>query len=347
MSMVRIAWVWSRRIFIVLVAIGVAFLWANLSDNPERRPVLALMQYLPYPVYLGPALLALVASCWMGWLWRGIAMASLGVVLTAIMGLCIGHADEGYGRIRFMTYNVKAYHALWRDPHGFDELALEILRHDPDVMVLQDAGELIRLEQTRPELFKTMVADRHRFSFGQYLIASRFPLKDCGEGWIPFGSQMHSFIHCVLMAHGQEVDVVTVHFITPRDGLNAARREGLKGLGAWSENMHNRLGQAGLLAEQIRQFKPVRPRIVAGDLNAPESSAVVKTLLHTGLRDAYSSAGFGYGYTHGHSLKPGLSLLRIDHILVSDSIGVVDADVGGKIASEHRPVIADLLLVKQ
>lgn len=346
MMRARGRWGWLWQAFVLMTAIGVAFLWSNLSDNPERRPVLALLQYLPYPVYLGPAVLALLASFWLTWPWRVLSAAALVVVLVPIMGFCFGHADEGYGRIRFMTYNAKAYYASLR-PHGFDELAMEVMQHDPDVLVMQDSGEMNRLEQSRPELFHAIVGDRHTYGYGQYLIASRFPLKDCAPGWIPFNMQMHSFAHCVLKAHGQEIDLVTVHFVTPREGLNATRHEGLKGLKTWGDNVDNRLGQAGLLAEQMRQFKPVRPRIVAGDLNAPESSAVVKTLLHTGLRDAFSSAGFGYGYTHGHSLRPGLSLLRIDHILVSDSIGVVDADVGGKIASEHRPVIADLLLVKQ
>lgn len=346
MMRARGKWAWLAKAFVLAVAMGVAFLWSNLSDNPERRPVLALLQYLPYPVYLGPAMLALLLSFRLAWPWRVLSASALFVVLVPIMGLCIGRADEGYGRIRFMTYNAKAYYASLR-PHGFEELAMEIMQHDPDVLVMQDSGELNHMQQRRPEVFRAVVGDRHTYGYGQYLIASRFPLKDCAPGWIPFNMQMHSFAHCVLQAHGQEIDLVTVHFVTPREGLNAARREGVKGLKTWGNNVDNRLGQAGLLAEQMRQFKPVRPRIVAGDLNAPESSTVVKTLLHTGLRDAYSSAGFGYGYTHGHSLKPGLSLLRIDHILVSDTIGVVDAEVGGKVASEHRPVIADLLLFRQ
>jgi endonuclease/exonuclease/phosphatase (EEP) superfamily protein YafD len=85
--------------------------------------------------------------------------------------------------------------------------------------------------------------------------------------------------------------------------------------------------------------------IVAGDLNAPAQSLVVRTLLDSGLRDAFSSASWGYGYTHGHSLRPHLfSTIRIDHILVSPEIGVADCFVGGKAGSEHRPVIADLWL---
>ncbi len=55
------------------------------------------------------------------------------------------------------------------------------------------------------------------------------------------------------------------------------------------------------------------------DLNAPESSPVIRALL-------------------------GFSFLRIDRILVSPELGVIDAFAGGAQASEHRPVIADLLL---
>ena len=116
-------------------------------------------------------------------------------------------------------------------------------------------------------------------------------------------------------------------------------------LGCGTGNMLARLEQAGLLAEHLRLMSG--PTVLGGDLNAPEASAVVQTLLNTGLRDAFSAAGSGYGYTHGHHLLRGLSFLRIDHILVSKDIGVSDAFAGGREASQHRPVIADLWVHRQ
>lgn len=337
-------WMWLWRAVVLSVAMGVTFVWWTLSGSPEQRPVLALLQYVPYPVYLTPTVLSLLVSLWLGWAWRVLALGSLVVVLTAIMGLCLGQADEGHGRIRLMTYNVKSYYAGLR-PHGFSELALEIMQHDPDVIVMQDATQIPGLAQSRPQEYRALMGGRQAYAFGQYVVASRFPLKDCAPGWISYRDKRHSFVHCVLQAPGKEIDLVTVHFLTPREGLNATRQKGLQGLEDWSGNMNDRLVQSGLLAEQLRQMK--RPRIVAGDLNAPQTSAVVKTLLNTGMRDAYSSAAWGYGYTHGHSLRPGLSWLRIDHILVSEDIGVVSAEVGGTLASQHRPVIADLLLHRE
>ena len=331
------------RLFVVLTALGVGVLALVLVYFPDRHALLAYLQYLPYPVYLAPVVAATLCTAWLGWRWRVLAGLSVLVVLTVVMGLCLGQPDEGYGRVRFMTYNVKADLAVG-EANGLGELTSEILVHDPDVLVMQDAGSLMGVKYRQPEVFAALVGKREVYAYGQYLVASRWPLKDCAPGAIPFRDKKHTFVHCVLTVHGKEVDLVTVHFLTPRDGLNAVRHEGLTGLEDWRENMLDRMNQSRGLAEQVSRMK--RPRIVAGDLNAPERSAVVQNLLHTGLRDAYSSSSRGYGFTYGHSLKPGISFLRIDHVLVSDDIGVAAAYAGGSKASQHRPVVVDLQMTR-
>ena len=66
-------------------------------------------------------------------------------------------------------------------------------------------------------------------------------------------------------------------------------------------------------------------------------------LLALGLRDAFASAGRGYGYTYGHTLRPRFSFLRIDHILVSPDFAVRDEPASAVTTRpDHRPVIADL-----
>ena len=333
----------------VLLAVAtVLLLLVGEFIEPQSWPALVLVNYAPFPAYLLPVALAAVASFWLGWAWRVVAVSALLVVLTVVMGFAWGQADEGHGRVRFMTYNIKGYLAV-RQEGGVAKLALEVNEHQPDILVMQDASQLASAAQDGPDVVKQVVGSRHVHHFGQYIVASRWPLRGCQVGGIPILGKSHGFVHCRVAVEGEggavELNVVTVHLISPRDGLNAARREGISGLDEWQENMLSRLQQAGLLAEHLRHIQG--PIVLGGDLNAPETSVVLRTLMNTGLRNAFSSAGRGYGHTHGHSLIPGLSFLRIDHILVSEDIGVVDAFAGGATASQHRPVIADLLLHRQ
>lgn len=336
------------RLAVVLVLVGVAALLAGRLEGSGQSALLALSQYLPYPVYLVPSVLAVVAAfACLGWAWRGLSLLALGACLTVLMGLSWGHPEEGHGRVRFMTYNVKSYLALKR-PDGPQALAREIFEHQPDILVMQDAGQLVDVEgNVRSADLLRVVGEgwQHAYATDEYVVLSRWPIRQCRNGAVPVGDEPHVFAHCDIDVEGVTLQVITVHLITPRKGLLAKHRGQARwlGLGEWQDNMLLRMRQSGLLAEYLRQL-PAGPRIVAGDLNATEDSVVVQTLLNTGLRDAFSSAGRGHGFTHGHSLLKGLSFLRIDHILVSPEIAVFDAFTGGAHASQHRPVIADLYL---
>jgi vancomycin resistance protein VanJ len=306
---------------------------------------LEISRYLPYPVLLAPAIAALLLSCWLGRRWLIASALTLGLVVTLAMGLAWGRPDTGGMPLRFMTYNVKAYKAVLRSG-GFAALADEVALHRPDIVVLQDNVGATRTQAAAMWPGGRAFGLPHAYMFEEYLIASRYPLHDCAPGRIDYRGQAHGYLRCSVGVNGVVLDVVSAHFESPRGGLNAARREGLDGAGDWRQNHEERLGQARALARDLRNsvHRSARPLIVAGDLNAPESSPVIRTLQGIGLRDAFSSAGHGYGYTYGHALRVGFSFLRIDHVLVSAQIGVAACFVGNANASDHRPVIADLLL---
>lgn len=336
------------RWFVVLVLVGVVGLLFGRLEGSGQSALLALSQYLPYPAYVLPSVAAVGVAFWcLGWAWRALSVAALGACLTTLMGLSLGSPEEGHGRLRFMTYNVKSYLAL-QQPGGVERLAHEVFEHQPDILVMQDAGQLVDVEGNVRSADLLRVVGKgwpHAHATDEYVLLSRWPIRQCKHGAIPVGDEPHVFAHCDVDIDGQTLQVITVHLITPRMGLvgKHAGQSRWLGLGEWQDNMLLRMRQTGLLAEYLRQL-PRGPRIVAGDLNATEPSVVEQTLLNTGLRDAYSSASFGYGFTHGHSLLNGLSFLRIDHILVSQEIAVADAFTGGAQASQHRPVIADLYL---
>jgi endonuclease/exonuclease/phosphatase (EEP) superfamily protein YafD len=332
---------WVARFAVLGVAVPAVLLASAYRAEPLGSWWLELLQYAPYPAFLLPALLAVVLSWRLNRVWRLIAIGALGLVTTIIMGFVFGHADAGSGGLRMMTYNVKSYRAV-RQAGIYEALEREVAQHHPDLLVMQDADELIAARRSAPAIAQSIFAGRHVFSRDQYIVVSRYPLRDCRAGDLSFRGQPHSYVRCLVAVDGKEIELFTAHLLSPRRGLNATRREGAEGIDDWQQNFEDRLSQSRTLAADVAKHE--RPLIVAGDLNAPETSPVIRTLLDRGLRDAFSSAGRGYGYTHGHSTMLSISFLRIDHILVSPEIGVVDAFAGGKEGSEHRPVIADLLL---
>ncbi len=107
-------------------------------------------------------------------------------------------------------------------------------------------------------------------------------------------------------------------------------------------NAEQRLFEAGRLADYVA-VEP-GPTLVTGDLNAPVQSLVCRRLFGAGLRDAFTQAGFGYGYTYGGYTRVRRPYVRIDHILASRQWQVRHCWVGNAAGSDHCPVIADLTL---
>lgn len=329
------------RVVVILVVAGIVVLAAGYKVGPEHFWLFALAQYVPYPAFLLPSLAAVGLSITLGWGFRLAALLGLGLVLTSVTGLEFNRGEGGSGRVRLMTYNIKDYVSA-RHANGLAAVAQEIDRHDPDIVVLQDARQVA--DDGAADKLLAILGGRRNFSFGQYVVASRFPLRDCSRRDIPFREEAHTYVTCIVEINGIEFQLVTVHFITPRSGLAAIRADPLGAIGEWKENVSDRMTQAEELADDLRSRR--LPLVVAGDLNAPDTSLVVRTLLETGLRDAFATAGVGYGHTWGHSLSLRFSFLRIDHILVSPEFAVADCFAGGPLGSEHRPVIADLSLTR-
>jgi endonuclease/exonuclease/phosphatase (EEP) superfamily protein YafD len=332
------------RVVVALLLASVLALTAAqqlVSDGPWW---LELSRYLPYPLLVAPAVVALLLSLGLGWRWLAAAIATVALFATVAMGL-VWNADRGGAApvdVRFMTYNVKALLAIER-PGGLAALAAEVERHHPDVVVMQDSSPLMR--GRNPERPGPMFGLPEVRKESQYVIASRWPLRDCTTARADAGGEALLFARCSVERPGGAFELVDVHLESPRSGLVAARKEGLDGIDLWQNNHSGRLAQARALAVVLRTS--ARPLVLGGDLNAPDSSAVIQSLLAIGLRDAFASAGRGWGYTYGHRLRPRFSFLRIDHVLVSDDVEVVRAFVGGKDASDHRPVIADLRLPRR
>lgn len=82
-----------------------------------------------------------------------------------------------------------------------------------------------------------------------------------------------------------------------------------------------------------------RPTVLLGDLNARPGAPELRPLLAR-LRDAWQEAGSGEGYTYPAATPD----RRIDYVLVSEGVRVREIRVVATGASDHRPVVADLVL---
>ena len=331
----------AARLFVVAVAAAIAALTLAQRSGTGAWWV-ELSRYVPHYWVLLPCLAAFIVACGLGRRWALASLVAPALVLTVTMGWQWNRGEAGERRVRLMTYNVKLSGESESSPSTLG-VGLEVARHDPDILVMQDAVGLRapfggRSRPGLPPLFGLS----HVHAAGQYVVASRLPVRGCTSGPLAGPPEGIGYLRCSFDAHGTALTVVNVHFKSPRGGLSATRQEGVEGAADWRDNVDERLAQSRELARRLAAMP--RPLVVAGDLNAPESSPVVRQLLATGLRDSFSAAGRGYGFSYGQSMRAGLSFLRIDHVLVSADLGVSRSVVGGGEASEHRPVIADLVL---
>lgn len=87
-----------------------------------------------------------------------------------------------------------------------------------------------------------------------------------------------------------------------------------------------------------------QPTILSGDFNATASHAQFRSVLDAGWTDAAAVKGCGTDLTWPVNRGTGVTLLRLDHVLVNDRVQVLGVREGDANNSDHRPVIATLRL---
>lgn len=335
----------DRRTWAV-VLLNLAYLLALLTlsltnaAGPEGWWLGSLNLYLPQWLWalpilvLGPLTWALARR--LTW----VPLAALVWVFGPIMGLCwhggwparpdgpiLGAAS---GHLRVMTYNVK-----WgrRDA---DAVIRDIAAFHPDLIQMQDSGGVAEGTIGRALTGWNVQVD------GQYLVASRLPLSPLQAYDISYPGSQHHCVRYTLRVSGAEIAVYNVHLLSPREGLISVRH---RQTGGMEGNAEQRQFEAGRLAKLVGA--ETGPTLVTGDLNAPVQSLVCRSLFGAGLRDAFTEAGFGYGYTYGGYTRIGQPYVRIDHILASRQWQIRHCWVGNAVGSDHCPVIADLTLKRE
>jgi endonuclease/exonuclease/phosphatase family metal-dependent hydrolase len=84
-------------------------------------------------------------------------------------------------------------------------------------------------------------------------------------------------------------------------------------------------------------------RVLAGDFNASLDHAALRAVLRRGYVDAAQAVGRALTWTWAPLNWP-VPRLTLDHVLVDPRIGVATVDVVAVRGSDHRAVVAELVL---
>ena len=228
-------------------------------------------------------------------------------------------------RLRVLAWNIHA------GTGGMDRIAGEIRRWQPDVVILTEARPGARaMRQSLAQLFP----DWSRSEAEDVFLASRSPAAAEAATALP-GFPPRAIAQLRLRVNGRMVTVLGTHFVTAFRG-DTLRHRSRRLPDVVRETSAVRLREAEV-ARRLAARLP-GPLILAGDLNTPPRGRIYGRL-RTQFQDAFATAGWGWGHTFS-SRRP---LLRIDYVLTR---GLTPAGcwVGVRGPSDHRPVIADLIL---
>ncbi len=316
--------------YAVLVLSVLVFLW-TLGDRWWPATVVLFaprwLWLVPLPVL---ALATLGARGVRGRNWA-IQGATALVVVGPLMGLHVPFTRLLDGRpsgttLRIMTLNRHKFHT---DP---ERLSTLVERERIDIVCFQEAGAGIPLDPV--------------FLWGwehnaDHTLFSRFPIvammEDSSDDYWPeydFWVVRHRRV-IVRLPDGQDVVVASAHMPTPRTAVRFA----LNGEGDRASRYSDwRWRQLGELAQVLAKTRDL-PTLVGGDLNTPGDSPLIG-LLRSDFQLAFNRAGWGYGYT-----RPAwLPWVGIDHVLVSPHFTVTHCWVGPDVGSDHRPMVAEVVL---
>jgi endonuclease/exonuclease/phosphatase (EEP) superfamily protein YafD len=180
----------------------------------------------------------------------------------------------------------------------------------------------------------------HTARRGELLVASRYPILDLAAAPRASGRKNAPAIRCDIDTPAGTVHFHCLHLYTLRKGLDAVIARKWKGASELERVSAIRNEESSIAARFAGECEG--PAVVLGDFNMPADSVIFGRDWGD-WQDAFAMRGFGFGYSFT-SRRIGL---RIDHVLADASHWqVASCDLGPDLAGQHRPVIAELLLLE-
>jgi len=259
--------------------------------------------------------------------------AAAAIFLTALMGFNIPwhHWRRCSGQsVRIMTYNVA------QGAGGATAIASVISSAGPQIVCLQEVRDDAKRGDPLAALIRGLPGEWYAARHEDLAVLSRFPFRRVTRHAMPLRPG-RGIIVATVRVGGNVLSVVNTH----PSGAAAQRATS----GGRLRRLARRMGATSrVISAQAEGTVAVARKapgsaVVVGDFNMPRLSPAYRRI-SAGYRDAFRAAGWGFGYTY-RSNRP---FQRIDYVFVGNGIGVRDCRVIGSRASDHRPVVADLVL---
>jgi len=303
---------------------GLFIAWAVVRLTGSEPTLAApLLAFTPYAALgaLALTLLALLRRRWLSVLVIGATTAALGlpVLPRAMADLRPTRPVTNAVLLRIMTVNLGGGRA---DPAGLVAL---VTRHQADVLTVAEVMPDSRATLGRAGLEKVLpfVAEATKAGTTGTAIYSRYPIRNAGVhgNTGPWLAQAYGL---VTVPHTAGVRVESVHPAPPRPGNFAGWRRDL--------------------ASQPAAATDGPPQILAGDFNATLDHQALRRILGLGWSDAADVVGQGLHGTWGPYAGKPIPPVAIDHVLVSRRVAVRDVQMFRLRGTDHRTVLATLLI---
>lgn len=340
---------WVRR-GTLFNGVLIVVLWVIEFHIAERHWISAIITYVPQHGVLLPVagvLLLALRHRQKRWAWANAVLLVLAAhvflgyqIPTQSTWARLQRRDETASTasipLRVMSYNIMG------GRRGMKAFLQTIRAQKPDVLCVQEAEAWKSFDPT-PALQKALpdygcVRSAEVTTFSKYPIVSR---------------QIHPFpawssrvvLETALDVQGRRVRVFNVHLNTihlssrsPYRGQNFPTRV--------SSSLRNRSEQLAVLLAALdnpnQSTLRGAPTVIAGDFNTPPRGRVYAKIAAR-FEDAWRQAGWGSGY----SFRSDLPVMRIDYVWTSRHFQPRSAFVAHSQASDHRPLVVDLVLSRK
>ncbi|WP_432967914.1 endonuclease/exonuclease/phosphatase family protein [Dactylosporangium sp. CA-233914] len=305
-----------------LAALAAGYTLIRVLGAERGTPLVQLMTYTPYAaaglLAAATVVLALGATA------PGLTLAACGLILAVLVAprMIPGPRPGGGVRLRVMCANLLFGRSA--TPAFVEQLKVD----DIDVLAVQEltAEGLAVLDEAGIEDLLPHRVVRPRPGGGGSGLFSRHPITDPAVRTL--GPIVLAQASATVHAPGAgPVRIESAHPYPPRPGH----------MHQWAQN----------IVDQTPPDPAGPPRVLLGDFNSTLDHAVLRRLLRGGYRDAAASRGRGLAMTwpcRTETLPFWTPPVTLDHVLVDPRIGVREFGTRPAGPSDHRPVVAELVL---